>query len=122
MKVNVESRVPHLTLFECMRKMCFPLHFLLMENDMESTVGGATPWHGPLLCWSVTKLQLSGWRGKGEAFEAITDNQNSTEPREGEEIESNGGGGEGTSCSWTVWWKPEFFFYQRKKEACFCWS
>lgn len=30
-----------------------------------------------------------------EAFEAITDNQNSTEPREGEEIESNREGGVG---------------------------
>lgn len=36
-----------------------------MENDTKSTVGGATPCHGPLLRWSVTKLQLSGWRGKG---------------------------------------------------------
>lgn len=29
-----------------------------------------------------------------KAFEAINDNQNSTESREGEEIESNGEGGE----------------------------
>lgn len=36
-----------------------------MENDTKSTVGGATPCHGLLLRWSVTKLQLSGWRGKG---------------------------------------------------------
>lgn len=65
MKVSIESLIPHLTLSGCVRNMCFPLHFLLMENDMKSVVGGATPWRGPLLCMSVTKLQLSWWRGEG---------------------------------------------------------
>lgn len=30
MKVSIESPVPHLTLRECVRKMCLSLHFLLM--------------------------------------------------------------------------------------------
>lgn len=49
----------------CSKKQGQVPHFLLIENDTKSTVGGATPCHGPLLRWSVTKLQLSGWRGKG---------------------------------------------------------
>lgn len=43
-------------------------------------------------CDQITALEME--RGR-KAFEAITENQNSTEPREFEEIEGNGEGGEG---------------------------
>lgn len=103
MKVGIESIVSHLTLCECVRKMCFLLHFLLMENDMKSAVGRCNALAPPAAvheCDKITALVME--RGR-KAFEAIIDNQNSAEPREGEEIESNGEGGEGESWSGTVW-------------------
>lgn len=50
-------------------------------------------------CDKITTLVME--RGR-KAFEAIIDNQNSTEPREGEETESNGEGGEGKNLSRSV--------------------
>lgn len=63
-------------------------------------------------CDKITALVME--RGR-KAFEAIIDNQNSMKPREGEEIESNGEGGEGESCSGTVYWKLECFLLKGKK-------
>lgn len=61
-----------------------------MENYLKSVVGGANALAWPAAvheCDKITALVME--RGR-KAFEAIIDNQNSTEPREGEEIESNG--------------------------------
>lgn len=57
-------------------------------------------------CDKITALVME--RGR-KAFEAIIDNQNSTEPREGEEIESNGEAGEGGS------WRRVFSLFKGKK-------
>lgn len=52
----------------------------------------------------------------GNAFQAIIDKQNSTEPRVGEEIERNGEGGEG---EWdrVVETRGGFFLQGEKEEA-----
>lgn len=63
-------------------------------------------------CDKITALVME--RGR-KAFEAIIDNQNSMKPREGEEIESNGEGGEGESWSGTVYRKLECFLLKGKK-------
>lgn len=60
---------------------------------MKPVVGGAAPWHGLLVGQSDKITAFMMERGR-KAFEAITDNQNSTEPRR-RGNHSNGEGGEG---------------------------
>lgn len=72
----------------------------LMDGEMRPVVAVSASGRGPTAAQERDKITALEMERGRNAFQAIIDNQNSTEPRGGEEIESNGEGGEQKSrCS-----------------------
>lgn len=72
----------------------------LMDGDMRASGRGCSERARPTAARERDKITALEMERGRNAFQAIIDNQNSTEPRGGEEIESNGEGGEQESrCS-----------------------